>query len=70
MNPNCFLEAFPSELRRYIKYVKDVAADGNCGFRAIAGLIGFGEKGWLQVRKDLLKELHAHSDHYKKFFGS
>ncbi|KAL7208658.1 hypothetical protein ACSBR1_030404 [Camellia fascicularis] len=35
LNPNCFLEAFPSELRRYIKYVKDVAANGNCGFRAI-----------------------------------
>ncbi|XP_028078008.1 uncharacterized protein LOC114279918 [Camellia sinensis] len=32
LNPNCFLEAFPSELRRYIKYVKDVAAYGNCGF--------------------------------------
>ncbi|KAL7221829.1 hypothetical protein ACSBR1_023717 [Camellia fascicularis] len=32
--------------------------------------MGFGEEGWLQVRKDLLKELHAHSDHYKKLFGS
>ncbi|XP_028122576.1 uncharacterized protein LOC114319718 [Camellia sinensis] len=37
-------KAFPSELRRYIKYVKDVVADGNCGFRAIAGLMGFGEE--------------------------
>ncbi|KAL7238264.1 hypothetical protein ACSBR2_004379 [Camellia fascicularis] len=37
-------KAFSSELRRYIKYVKDVAADGNCGFRAIAALIGFGEE--------------------------
>ncbi|GMQ07218.1 hypothetical protein CsSME_00051503 [Camellia sinensis var. sinensis] len=44
-------KAFPSELRRYIKYVKNVAADGNCGFRAI-------------------DELHAHSDHYRKLFGS
>ncbi|KAL7180713.1 hypothetical protein ACSBR1_039722 [Camellia fascicularis] len=44
LNPNCFLEAFSSELRRYIKYVKDVAANGNCGFRAIVGLIGFGEE--------------------------
>ncbi|XP_028071740.1 uncharacterized protein LOC114274068 [Camellia sinensis] len=70
LNPNCFLEAFPSELRRYIKYVKDVAADGNCGFRVIAGLMGFGEEGWLQVRKDLLKELHEHNDHYRKLFGS
>ncbi|XP_028118504.1 uncharacterized protein LOC114316046 [Camellia sinensis] len=47
-----------------------VAADGNCGFRAIAGLMGFGEEGWLQVRKDLLKELHTHSDYYRKLFGS
>ncbi|KAL7193515.1 hypothetical protein ACSBR2_025178 [Camellia fascicularis] len=70
LNPNCFLEAFPSELRRCIKYVKDVTADGNFGFRAVAGLMGFGEEGWLQVRKDLLKELHAHSDHYRKLSGS
>ncbi|KAL7206120.1 hypothetical protein ACSBR2_018931 [Camellia fascicularis] len=70
LNPNCFLEAFPSELRRYIKYIKDVAANGNCGFQAIVGLMGFGEEGWLQVRKDLLKKLHTHSDHYMKLFGS
>ncbi|XP_028121044.1 uncharacterized protein LOC114318370 [Camellia sinensis] len=49
---------------------KDVATDGNCGFRAIVGLMGFEEEGWLQVRKDLLKELHTHSDHYRKLFGS
>ncbi|KAL7228954.1 hypothetical protein ACSBR2_007618 [Camellia fascicularis] len=48
----------------------DVIADGNCGFRAIVGLMGFGEEGWLQVRKDLLIELHAYSDHYGKLFGS
>ncbi|KAL7221792.1 hypothetical protein ACSBR1_023688 [Camellia fascicularis] len=45
LNPNCFLEAFSFELRRYIKYIKNVATDGNCGFRAIADLMGFGEKG-------------------------
>ncbi|GMP83360.1 hypothetical protein CsSME_00037303 [Camellia sinensis var. sinensis] len=48
-------KVFPSELRRYIKYVKDIAADGNCGFRTIT---------------DLFKKLHAHSDHYRKLFGS
>lgn len=51
--------------------MKNVDADGNCGFRTIAGLMGFGEDGWLQVRKDLLQELHAHAhiDHYKSLFG-
>ncbi|XP_028083113.1 uncharacterized protein LOC114284416 [Camellia sinensis] len=31
--------------------------------------MGFGEDGLLQVRKDLLQELHAHIDHYKSLFG-
>ncbi|CAL5330385.1 unnamed protein product [Camellia sinensis] len=60
---------FPESLRPYIQLVKNVDADGNCGFRTIAGLMGFGEDEWLQVRKDLLQELHAHIDHYKSLFG-
>jgi len=50
--------------------MKDVASDGNCGFKAIAELMGFGEDGWLQVGTDLLTELNSYVDHYKQLFGT
>ncbi|XP_057496891.1 uncharacterized protein LOC130781651 isoform X1 [Actinidia eriantha] len=65
-----YVDAFPARLRPYFRYVKDVAADGNCGFRVIGGLMGFGEEGWLQVRKDLLSELHSHADLYRQLYGT
>ncbi|XP_028063963.1 uncharacterized protein LOC114267153 [Camellia sinensis] len=64
-----FVGEFPSSLRPYIQLVKNVNANGNCGFQTIVGLMGFWEDGWLQVRKDLLQELHAHIDRYKSLFG-
>ncbi|KAL7236169.1 hypothetical protein ACSBR1_019437 [Camellia fascicularis] len=63
-----FVGEFPKSLRPYIQRVEDVVTDGNCGFRAIAKLMGFGEDGWLRVRNDLLKELRTHLDHYKSLF--
>ena len=56
-------------LRPYIRHVKDVSADGNYGFRAIAGFVSLTEDGWRQVRKDLLQELLAHVDNYKQLYG-
>ncbi|KAM1228288.1 hypothetical protein ACFX2J_007399 [Malus domestica] len=41
--------AFPVALRPYILLVKDVAADGHCGFRAVASLLGYNKDGWVQV---------------------
>eukprot|EP00268_Persea_americana_P034804 TRINITY_DN3440_c2_g1_i6.p1 TRINITY_DN3440_c2_g1~~TRINITY_DN3440_c2_g1_i6.p1 ORF type:complete len:952 (-),score=86.58 TRINITY_DN3440_c2_g1_i6:87-2942(-) len=70
MKPISYIDLFPDGLRPYIHHVKDVKADGNCGFRAIAGLMGFGEDEWPQVRKDLLIELHAHVDHYRQLYGT
>ena len=64
-----YLDSFPHGLRPYISLVKDVIADGNCGFRAIADLLGMCDDGWIQVRKDLLKELYYHLDHYSQLFG-
>jgi len=42
----------------WIVHVKDVHADDNCGYRAVASLLNFGETGWTQVRRDLLEELN------------
>ncbi|GMP88160.1 hypothetical protein CsSME_00040240 [Camellia sinensis var. sinensis] len=65
-----YFEQFPKKLRPYIHHIKDVQADGNCGFRAIAGLIGLGEDDWQQVRHNLLTELHSNVVHYVQLFGS
>ncbi|XP_028099011.1 uncharacterized protein LOC114298595 [Camellia sinensis] len=48
VKPGAYVDAFPSGLKPYIKFVKDVAADGNCGFRAITASIGHTEDDWAQ----------------------
>ncbi|XP_028108653.1 uncharacterized protein LOC114307442 [Camellia sinensis] len=70
VKPGAYVNAFPSGLKPYIKFVKDVAADGNCGFRAIATSIGHTEDDWAQVRHDLLGELHTHKEEYITLYGS
>ena len=35
-------------------------ADANCGHRAVASLLDFGEAGWTQVRRDLFGELNCY----------
>ncbi|XP_028080962.1 uncharacterized protein LOC114282479 [Camellia sinensis] len=70
VKPGAYVDAFPSGLKPYIKFVKDVAAYGNCGFRAITASIGHSENDWAQVRHDLLGELHAHKEEYITLYGS
>lgn len=55
-------------MRPYIQLIKDVPADGNCGYRAIASLVGYGVDGWKQVRKDMLNELISHRPLYDWLF--
>jgi len=49
VKPGAYVDAFPAGLKPYIKFVKDVAADGNCGFRAIAASIGHTKDDWAEV---------------------
>ncbi|XP_028098948.1 uncharacterized protein LOC114298553 [Camellia sinensis] len=70
VKPGAYVDAFPAGLKPYIKFVKDVAADGNCGFRAIAASIGHTEDDWAQVRRNLLGELHTHKEEYITLYGS
>ncbi|XP_028087671.1 uncharacterized protein LOC114288362 [Camellia sinensis] len=66
VKPGAYVDAFPSGLKPYIKFVKDVAVDGNCGFRAIAASIGHTEDDWAQVRRDL----HTHKEEYITLYRS
>ena len=62
------VNAFPTKLQPFIDKIQDVEGDGNCGFRVIASQMGFGDDGWLKVRKDLLDELLKHPSHYARLF--
>ena len=47
----------------------DVKADGNCGYRAIAALLGMGEESWSLVQNNLHKELTSWSEEYINLVG-
>ncbi|XP_028108051.1 PKS-NRPS hybrid synthetase CHGG_01239-like [Camellia sinensis] len=71
VKPGAYVDAFLARLKPYIKFIKDVVADGNCGFRAIAASIGHTKDDWApQVRRDLLGELHTHKEEYIILYGS
>ncbi|KAI7936488.1 hypothetical protein MJO29_015791 [Puccinia striiformis f. sp. tritici] len=59
----------PPDLQPYITQVFDPTADGNCGFRCIARVLGYKEDGWFQVRQELLKEATNHLAAYSKLQG-
>ncbi|XP_014490336.1 uncharacterized protein LOC106753063 [Vigna radiata var. radiata] len=53
----------------FIVDVVDVVADGNCGYRCIAALLGLGEDSWPVIRNDLYKELNNWHDEYGRLVG-
>ncbi|CAK8535979.1 unnamed protein product [Lathyrus sativus] len=52
-----FILQFPNHIRPYIDDVVNDVSDGNCGFRVIASLHGYGKDGWPMVRRDLGLEI-------------
>nr|XP_027192079.1 uncharacterized protein LOC113787271 [Cicer arietinum] len=63
-----FKTQFPTYIRLYIEDIVDVVANGNCGFRAIAALLGWTEETWALVRSQLDKEIGLHKDVYSNVF--
>lgn len=53
----------------YVECLVDVQGDGNCGFRALAVLLGRGEDKWPQIRRSMMKELRNHPDRYEIFLN-
>ena len=47
----------------------DIKANGNCGYRSIAALLGMGEESWPMVYNELIKELGKWSHDYINLFG-
>ncbi|KAL5131810.1 hypothetical protein HKD37_12G034615 [Glycine soja] len=63
------LDQFQPFIHEFIDNIVDVKAGGNCGYRAIATLLGIGEDSWSLVCNYLLKELGKRSYDYIKLFG-
>ncbi|KAH7838134.1 hypothetical protein Vadar_022472 [Vaccinium darrowii] len=66
---NMYLSEFPEAIRQYIHIIKDVKADGNCGYRAITTLMGGMEEEWMDVRNKLIRELSSNWAFYDRVFG-
>lgn len=64
-----FIDEFLVGLWLYIYHIKDVVANGNCGFRSMPDLIDLSKDGWVQVMKDLLNELYSYVDDNGKLYG-
>ena len=62
------LDQFASFFQGFIRDVVDVKADGNCGYRSIAALLGMGEDSWSLVRNELIKELGRWLHDYTNLF--
>ena len=67
--PITMLDQFHPNMHEYITDIVDVKADGNCGYRAIAALLGMGEESWSLVRNHLLKELGQWREKYIILLG-
>ncbi|KAL5187188.1 hypothetical protein HKD37_05G012907 [Glycine soja] len=63
------LDQFQPFIHDFIDNIVDVEADGNCGYRSVADLLGMGEDSWSLVRTHLLIELGKFSEDYIKLFG-
>ncbi|XP_052723064.1 uncharacterized protein LOC108336891 [Vigna angularis] len=63
------IDQFHSTTHPFIVDVVDVVADGHCGYRCIAALLGLGEDSWPVVRNELYKELSAWRDDYASLVG-
>ncbi|XP_014492691.1 uncharacterized protein LOC106755109 [Vigna radiata var. radiata] len=65
-----FLNQFHPICQPYIVDVVDVVADGHCGYRCIAALLGLGEEAWPTIRHNLYEELTQWCDEYANLVGS
>lgn len=64
-----YVNQFSEDIQPFIVQTKDVQADGNCGYRVIASMLGYGEAGWAQVRRGLLQEINTFDALYEGVFG-
>ena len=63
------LDQFHPCIQDSIENIIDVKADGNCGYREIAALLGMSKESWSLVRNHLHKELTSLLEEYINLLG-
>jgi len=63
------LDQFHQCIKDSIENIIDVKVDDNCGYWAIATLLGMGEESWSLVRNHLHKELISWLEEYINLVG-
>ncbi|XP_004506266.1 uncharacterized protein [Cicer arietinum] len=64
-----FKEWLSVEIHKFIDDIIDVGEDGNCGYRAVAALLGMGENFWAFIRQECVIELQEFMSHYEIIYG-
>ena len=67
--PILYIDHMPIKFQPHVSDVKDVAGDGNCGFRAVAALLGHGEHMWLNIRNTMTDEMKLRVEKYVDMYG-
>ncbi|KAI5680831.1 hypothetical protein M9H77_02058 [Catharanthus roseus] len=61
--PFPFKNAFPGFTYQFIQNWKNVAGDGNCGFRVVSNFLFGDENHWIEIRKRMIFDLWHHMAH-------
>ena len=64
------LDQFHPCMQNFIENIVDVKANGNCGYRVIAALLGLGEDSWSSVRNHLPSHYMYWSSVWQSFCSS
>src|SRR3954464_12611932 len=67
-SPIVYIDEMPLFMHKYIDNIVDVGGDDNCGYRAVAGLLGKGENNHTLVRRELIAELTSYRDIYGRLY--
>ncbi|XP_058727480.1 uncharacterized protein LOC131598969 [Vicia villosa] len=67
-SPIVYIDEMPLFMHKYIYNIVDVGGDGNCGYRAVADLLGKGENNHTLVRRELIMELTSYRDIYDRLY--
>ncbi|XP_073222554.1 uncharacterized protein [Cicer arietinum] len=64
-----FKDWFPVEIHKFIDDIIDVGDNGNCGYRAIATLLGMGENCWTFICQQCVIELQEFMSYSEILFS-
>lgn len=64
------LDQLPTIFQPYVRDIKNVTGDGNCGFRVVAQFLDMGQDAWPEIRKSMIVEMQTRAIKYQDLFGN